>query len=245
VSAITPVDNSARSIREFCEVVNLQEQFAHPTGWLGHVAGLIMARSSRALSEWTLDLLALRPAENVLEVGCGPGVAMYMASERATSGHLAAVDPSPIMIAQARHRNAAAVALGRMELREGSVSLLPFADASFDVAFAVNSSPFWSNVEQGYQELCRVLRPGGRVAIVVQPRWVKTDAQVGAVAAATAEQLRHGGFRGVRMERHAMHPVSAFAVVGERRCEAQLATADGRPVHLEVPRSKPRVLRIE
>jgi len=61
-------------------------------------------------------LLAVEPNARVLELGCGPGVAMAALAERAVDGLVVGVDHSPIMIRQARRRNAAAVAAGRGRL---------------------------------------------------------------------------------------------------------------------------------
>jgi ubiquinone/menaquinone biosynthesis C-methylase UbiE len=103
----------------------------------------------------------------VVEVGFGPGVAIAEVAGRAD--HVAGVDASGAMLSLARRRNAAAIARGRVDLRLGDAAALPFADAAFDRAFAINSTPFWGDAGAGLRELARVLRPGGLVAIAWQP----------------------------------------------------------------------------
>ena len=117
---------------------------------------------------WLVDLLEIQPADHVLEVGSGPGVALELMAARATHGLVAGVDPSDVMVRQARRRNWAAVQDGRVVLHQGTVAALPYADAFFTKALALHSIYFWPSIEEGVRELHRVLRPGGRLAIGVR-----------------------------------------------------------------------------
>jgi SAM-dependent methyltransferase len=75
------------------------------------------------------------------------------------------LDFSETMFRQAAKRNAAAAAEGRVDLRVGDAAALPFADGAFDKAFAVNVIYFWPEPGKVLEELRRVLRPGGRLAV--------------------------------------------------------------------------------
>jgi SAM-dependent methyltransferase len=85
-------------------------QFHQPTGAVGHVAGWIMGRRSSnvARNRWAVQLLDVQPADRVIELGCGPGVAIAALATRATRGLVVGVDHSQVMIRQARRRNRAA-----------------------------------------------------------------------------------------------------------------------------------------
>jgi ubiquinone/menaquinone biosynthesis C-methylase UbiE len=144
---------------------------------------------------WIVDLLQVQPADRVLDVGCGPGVFVSLAAERATAGLVCGVDPSTVMLDQAAARNQAAVQAGRVELRQAGASALPYPDGSFTKVCSMHSMYFWPSVEAGLQELSRVLAPGGRLAIAVRmrregvgvlspSRYGYTDAQIGGVVAA-------------------------------------------------------------
>jgi hypothetical protein len=67
---------------------NIVRQFKQPHGAVGHLAGFIMANrpSNIERNEWTLELLALKPTDYLLEVGFGPGIAIEKASQIITSG---------------------------------------------------------------------------------------------------------------------------------------------------------------
>jgi ubiquinone/menaquinone biosynthesis C-methylase UbiE len=147
----------------------LFSQFGCPRGWLGRLAGASMTRNSGD-DAWTVELLDAQPTDRVLEVGFGPGVGIELLSHRARQGHVAGIDPSHEMVHAATRRNRAAVQAGRVELRQGIVDSLPYADASFDKACALHSLYFWPSLEHGLEELHRVLAPAGRLALAVRMR---------------------------------------------------------------------------
>jgi ubiquinone/menaquinone biosynthesis C-methylase UbiE len=96
---------------------------------------------------------------------------------------------------------------GRLEIKEGSVSAIPFPDASFTHVTAINTLHFWPDPAGGLREVRRVLRPGGRVVIVLRPKdylerirftrhgFTAYDDQE------LADLLHRAGLEGVRIER--------------------------------------------
>jgi SAM-dependent methyltransferase len=161
-------------------------QFHNPTGVGGHLAGWIMShrRSNVTRSRWAVELLDVQPDDRVLEVGCGPGVALAAIADRVVRGVAVGVDHSPVMIRHARRRNAAAVAAGRVLLvcaavedllpadgdREvAGIDVRPFAER-FHAVLAVNNVGFWDQPDRRLAALRHLMNPGGRVALVTQPR---------------------------------------------------------------------------
>ena len=67
-----------------------------------------MARMNEACGAWVCGLLGLGPNDRVLEIGFGPGAIIRRLSSAAA--HVAGIDPSAEMVAQARARNAAVIA---------------------------------------------------------------------------------------------------------------------------------------
>ena len=111
-----------------------------------------------------LDSLALQPGERVADIGCGPGfVALEMSEIVGDDGQIVGIDRSGAMLSLARKR---CEGCARVELREGDATALPAADGEFDVAVSVQVYEFVSDVERAVGEMFRILRPGGRAAIV-------------------------------------------------------------------------------
>ena len=110
---------------------------------------------NRPLFEAVLDAAHAGPGTELLDVGCGSGLAMVIAGERGAVP--AGIDISPGLLGVARER------LPQADLREGDMEQLPFADASFDAVIGINAFQFAGDPRRALQEAARVLRPGGRL----------------------------------------------------------------------------------
>ena len=201
----------------------LLKQFGHPSGWLGRLAGVLMARGAED-DHWVVDLLDVQPHDRVLEVGFGPGVAVELLARRASSGLVAGVDPSEVMLRQAIKRNREAIRAGRVRLQLGSVSALPYRDASFTKACAIHSLYFWPSIEDGLRELQRVLQPQARLVLAVRmrrpgagrldpSRYGLGDREI----AQLASQLEGSGFGEVETRQHELARETIAALMARRR----------------------------
>jgi len=147
----------------------LLHMFGRPRGALGRLGGRIMARTNAECGFWVSDLLQIAPNDNLLEVGFGPGVITERLTKLAPAGRVAGVDQSVEMVEQARARNINAIQKGEVDLKWGSVENLPFGDNSFDKALAINSMQVWPDAVIGLQEIQRVLKSSGRIALGFTP----------------------------------------------------------------------------
>jgi ubiquinone/menaquinone biosynthesis C-methylase UbiE len=187
-------------------------QFHHPTGAAGHVAGWIMGRRSSnvARNHWAVQLLDVQPSERVIELGCGPGVAIAALATRAIRGLVVGVDHSEVVIGQARRRNEAAIRAGRVRLIHTPVENLSISDGPFDAALAVNTVGMWPDPATQLRELRQLLRPGGRIALVSQPRCPGATAATSAAAAnELAALLTEAGFEHLQTEMLDLDPPAA------------------------------------
>lgn len=110
--------------------------------------------------------LELKGSEEVLDIGTGPGeLSMQIANQLEAGGFLHGIDLAPEMIRLAKR---AAAAHGRNNVRfgKGNALDLKFRDNSFDVVVSSNAFPWVTDREQFLSEVYRVLRPGGRFALV-------------------------------------------------------------------------------
>jgi ubiquinone/menaquinone biosynthesis C-methylase UbiE len=184
-------------------------QFARPHGLLGRLVAGMMRRGNAPLNLWMVELLEVDPGDRILEVGFGPGVALAELLARASEGLVAGVDLSESMVRQARSRHADSIAAGRLEIRQGDASALPYDDATFDKACGAHVIYFWPDQERAVRELRRVLRPGGTLALGYQEREHMPPGSASGLTMAGARLVgpgdverivRAAGFAGVRLE---------------------------------------------
>ncbi len=182
-------------------------QFRKPSGLFGRFIGNRMARGNEYDARWTISLLDIQPESRVFEVGFGPGVSTQYASEKATEGFVAGIDHSEAMVQAARRRNADAIKAGRMDLNQCDVSSLPYPDQSFDRVFSIHSIYFWARPVDCLKELRRVLKPGGLLAITIEPKdkWTELQRRQSSLmtlyfGADIAGMFSSAGFRDVRVE---------------------------------------------
>lgn len=193
--------------------MDLRAQFAHPQGITGSLIGHLMALKNRTRSEWVLSLLDLKPQERVLEIGSGSGADLRRV--RRTVAYAAGVDHSETMVHQARHRNLWDVHTGAVEVKLGTAERLPFPQQSFDAVFSINVAQFWRDPAACIREAARVLRPGGRLVIAVQPRNPgATRGTTERTGEALLAAMRGAGLQHVRLEIADLQPVPVACVIG-------------------------------
>lgn len=111
-----------------------------------------------------LKQLQLEPGERVLDIGSGPGLLAFdMAAAVGPGGRVQGIDASEPMIAIASKRCAAQP---WVRFEKADARKLPFPDAAFDLAVSTQVYEFVREIPAALAELNRVLRPGGRAAIV-------------------------------------------------------------------------------
>jgi ubiquinone/menaquinone biosynthesis C-methylase UbiE len=116
-----------------------------------------------------LRLLAARPGEQVLEIGPGTGHALAaLARSIGPDGQVTGVDLSTRMLTRTRRRAARAGYAARAALIQGDAHHLPLAAGTFDAVFMsfVLELIDTPQIPQVLAECRRVLRPGGRLAVV-------------------------------------------------------------------------------
>jgi demethylmenaquinone methyltransferase / 2-methoxy-6-polyprenyl-1,4-benzoquinol methylase len=106
----------------------------------------------------------VRPGDRVLDAACGTGD-LAVADLRAGAGRVTGLDFSEKMLERARRK-------APLDWVQGDMLALPFADATFDAATVGFGVRNVEDLPLALRELRRVLRPGGRVAIleITQPR---------------------------------------------------------------------------
>lgn len=143
-------------------------QCKRPRGLFGRFILWNMNSRHSRVTDWGLSHITIRPADVVLDVGCGGGRTVAKLAGVAAEGKVYGVDFSAESVAMARKMNRQAISAGRVDIREASVSHLPFADGTFDVVTAVETHFWWPDLQNDVREVFRVVKPGGTVAIIAE-----------------------------------------------------------------------------
>jgi SAM-dependent methyltransferase len=172
-----------------------------------------------------LDAVALQPGERVLDVGCGNGATTIAAAQRVgEAGTVVGVDLSAPMLGLARRR-AGEAGYGNVEFLEADAQVQAFEDGAFDAVVSRFGAMFFEDPQAAFANMCRALRPGGRLAMVCwqdvfHSEWIIVSGGAaaehvgfpdlgspgapGPFALADPERVRHildtGGFRDVAIE---------------------------------------------
>jgi ubiquinone/menaquinone biosynthesis C-methylase UbiE len=162
---------------------------------------------------WAIEIMNVRPDDQLLEIGPGPGVAVAAISDRLGDGTITAIDRSEKAVTAARQRNAAGIAAGKVFLQNASLETATFPAASFGKIFAINVNLFW--VKDPALELALIkplLGPGGTLYLFYEP---PSSAQVDELARVVANALRSNGF--------------TVSIQATTRAERSLLCLAGRP----------------
>jgi ubiquinone/menaquinone biosynthesis C-methylase UbiE len=124
-------------------------------------------RDSDAFYRWVLDKLAPGPGAHLLDIACGGGHLLRFAAARG-------------LVVQGIDISTGAVRLTREGVGEGVALIadgehLPFQDGTYDYLTNLGSLEHFDSPEQGLLEMRRVLRPGGRVALVLPNSYYLLD----------------------------------------------------------------------
>lgn len=128
-----------------------------------------------------VEAAGIEPGMEVLDVACGTGNATIRAAKLAA--RVTGLDFAPRLLGEARER--AADAMVEVELVEGDAQALPFEDASFDRVISCFGHMFAPDQRRTAEEMLRVCRPGGRIAIACWTPEGKIGAMFQAIAAVT------------------------------------------------------------
>ena len=147
------------------------KQYRKPNGFFGKLIGRQMNNRHVPLTEWALEFMEIQPSDSVLDIGCGGGMGIRKLAAMVTSGFVAGIDHSETMLEMAIEYNAKAIHTDRVEIRHGTVAHLSYENEFFHKVWSLESFYYWPDPVENLAEVCRVLKPGGRIVVVLE--WCK------------------------------------------------------------------------
>ena len=141
------------------------ENTRKPEGLGGKIMVAAMNVGHSAMARWGLRFLKIAPDAKVLDCGCGGGANLRELLKRCPQGIVKGIDYSAVSVEKARKLNQCAVQEGRCVVWQGSVEHIIFAKDWFDAVTAFETVYFWPDLPQCFQEVYRVLKPGGSFLI--------------------------------------------------------------------------------
>jgi len=145
-----------------------ESQCKQPRGWIGRFILRRMNASHSNLTDWGLNHISINAHNVILDVGCGGGKTISKLAASSAKAKVYGIDYSETSVAFSRKTNARRIHEGRVEIHQGSVSEMPFPDAMFDLATAVETHFWWPDLPLGMREILRVLQPGGTVILIAE-----------------------------------------------------------------------------
>jgi ubiquinone/menaquinone biosynthesis C-methylase UbiE len=143
-------------------------QCRKPTGRSGRFVLRRMNCWHSRLTDWGLNQISIPRNAMILDVGCGGGRTISKLAKLAPEARIFGIDYSEDSVGIARKTNAKLIQSGRVEIREGTVSELPFSENTFDIVTAVETHFFWPDLASDLREAKRVLKLAGVFIIVAE-----------------------------------------------------------------------------
>ncbi|HEY0283614.1 MAG TPA: class I SAM-dependent methyltransferase [Rhizomicrobium sp.] len=194
-----------------------------PHGFWGRVFCWFMDRRNARAHAFALKRLDMQKNDILLEIGFGTGRLARKLAKAAHEGFVGGVDPSELMLRTAEKRTKKFRKAGRVELKLGDASALPWPDGSFDKAAALHCFHFWKDPAHDIAEVRRVLKPGGLLLLILRahkkagPKWLPNAiSRSGQEIAGTLQLLANNGFGQTRIEGKAGSSAVLTAIKAEQ-----------------------------
>src|SRR5882672_3248001 len=183
----------------------IQQEFNQ---WAEAGRGDEMENHHSDITEQTIAVMDLKPADRVLDLGCGTGWASRRLAWIVSAGEVVGLDVADEMLRRAEQTSAG---INNLRFVWGSAESIPAKDNSFDKVLSVESFYYYADQGKALDELLRVIAPGGRLFILINLysdnhyslRWV-SELKVAVQALSEAEYmtlLRKHGFTAVEARR--------------------------------------------
>lgn len=166
----------------------------NPKGFWGKMMIRNMNKNHYNVTGWGLSHYDFRSKDVALDVGCGGGRTVNRISKMVSKAY--GIDYSQLAVKKSEKYNKKEIKQGRVEIKQASVSELPFDDNSFDIVTAVETFYFWQNKPEDLKEVLRVLKPCGTILMIFEmcrtgdsdDKWKEVEDLIG-IKSVTEEEI--------------------------------------------------------
>ncbi len=199
-------------------------QTRKPEGFLGKMMLSGMNVGHGEMADWGFSYLPPLELKRIVDLGCGGGRNAGELLKKYPKAQVTAIDYSDLSVEKAKAYNHAAIAEGRCTVQQGDVSDLHLPAGAFDLATAFETVYFWPGLEKCFEQVAKVLKPGGYFLICNESDGLdaagrKYEKIIDGMRCYTAEEiekaLRAAGFAEVSCDHHPSRPW--IAVLARKR----------------------------
>ncbi len=183
-------DTSANQTIQSPADKKLQQEFNQ---WAAAGRGDEMEDHHSDITDQTLALMDLQPADHVLDLGCGTGWASRRMARAVTSGEVVGIDVADEML---RRAEAASKGIANVRYVWGSAEKIPSGDNAFTKVLSVESFYYYADQGKALDEVRRAMAPGGRLFILINLYRDKVHSEAEYIA-----MLQQHGFTAVEARR--------------------------------------------
>jgi len=194
-----------------------KKQFSIPKGYLGRIAGNIMAFENKQLNNWTLSLLNIAENDHILEVGYGPGVCMKKILQDYPKVTIHGIDVSQTMKEQAENRLKEYIEDQRARIMLGDIEKKKLSSQQYNKVLSVNNYTIWDRPKKVLEKLYRSMKINGTIAITMQPREENASTiKTRMFANQIYRDLSNCGFTNINISYKRLFPILAVCVTANR-----------------------------
>ena len=159
--------------------------------------------------KWAVELLDVKPSQNILEIGCGAGLLAEEIASKLTTGKFIAIDKSLPMLEKAKKRNREFIEKGISEFINADFLKSQLPIKFFDTITAFNLNLFWKSPVRELELIKRAIKLKGKLYVFYQaPFEIKiTDAKP------IQQKLLDNTFEIVDVQLIKLKPTSAFCII--------------------------------
>ncbi|TDL31496.1 class I SAM-dependent methyltransferase [Jeotgalibacillus sp. S-D1] len=196
------------------------QQFSHPEGKMGKLAGFIMSKENKKLNNWAIGCMDLQTGDRVLEIGHGTGYSIHKMLKGDTKVYVDGVDASIAMTESASRRLKHHIKNGRARLMTGKAESLILPLNHYQKILSVNNFTLWDDPVLALENLFNSLKQGGRIVIMMQPREEEASPNLTKMMGNNLyRSLNEAGFSHVTISYRRIWPELSVCAVGFKKVQ--------------------------